>query len=275
MLKASRFEGSESDLVEHADRFWNEFGPAMATAPGGAVGTSKNLDTIDDDKRRKIRFYDTKNDLLDMHDYVFRLREQIKGKRREVTLKFRQRKLPAAQAADMEPAGADGADCNDIKGFKCKFEEDIKRESSIVSLYSVSTTKKIDSGKKINRMSDAGKIVPGLQQALNEEYEPEKRLRRVGKYTARELVLTGGELVMSAHPQVKVECAFVVWYDNSDKRHQRPDVAEFSFKYDEQIGDEALRNQCNRVLTILGTEMTDWIDPAQTTKTRFVYAKQQ
>lgn len=276
MLDANRFEGSEDALRAQAARFWEVFGKAVAEVTDGSVRTKKKLKKIDADKRRKIRFYDTEDCFLDSaHDYVFRLREEVISGKEEVTLKFRQRKLRTAQMADMQPADTGGAECNRIEGFTCKFEEDVKVDSPIVSLYSVSTTKEIGPGEKIAHLNYPGDFVPGLQNALGEEYHPERRIKRVGKYTARELVLTGGRLEMSKWPDVKVGCGLVVWYDNSKKPFYEPDVAEFSFKYRKHIDDELLESQCREVLTILNDRMGTWVASPQLTKTRFVYEKQE
>jgi hypothetical protein len=273
MLKASRFEGDNEALLESAARFWENLGAKLEEADG-AVATDKKLDECDNPEGRPVEFYDTPECLLDSDDFVLRVRGE--GKHREMTLKFRQRRGKAvAQEADMEPAAAKGADCEDFKDdLKCKFEEEMKLEDGLlVTLYSVSTTdKKIGSDKKINNLADPGEFVPGFQRGLR-SYDPKVTIQRVGGYTARELVIEGGRLVVSPKPNIKVDCGLVVWYNESGAQ-DKPDVAEFSFKYKEQLDHEEFAKQCGDVLKFISAEMKDWVDEESLTKTRFCYCKQ-
>ncbi len=274
ILKADKFKNVDQRVLHKpANRFWKKLDRELAA--GGVAATNKGFKKPKGRKGRKVRFYDTTDRLFDANDYVFRVRG--KGEEWQKTLKFRQRRsLEVAQKTDMDPGGAP---CNDDP--KCKLEVDVKLEKvgdlgwaeapkCRVSLYSSSTTKNIGSDNGIKTMAEPGEFVPGLQGALGNSYDAEARITKVGGFTARERVIEGGELVMDADPDVEIECAIVVWYDDSNDQ-RKPEVAEFSFKYDEEDSYPELDQDCEKVLRVVAD--MGWVDPNQVTKTRFVYNK--
>jgi hypothetical protein len=189
-----------------------------------------------------------------------RRQEEVSGDR-EVTLKFRHPGRVLVQDRDM--SAEDGA-----KGPEPKFEEDVKPKPD-KPLYSFSTKQRISGSKNLNRMDDPGRLYPGLPERLD-AYRPDDSIVKVGGFTANERVITGADFQISGAPKVEAKSALIVWHDAAGAT-QRPEVAEFSFKYDELVGNQDLEKICDRVLQLLG-ELTDWVDPASLTKTAFVYS---
>ena len=258
MLKASRFAGDERRLLETAGRFWRDAGKAFADV---VVDVGGNLSDIQ--AHRLIRFYDTPKRELNCSAYIFRERVELDGKRREVTLKFRHPDRYVAQDRDMRAAEGDDV--------RTKFEEDIK--PSFQSLYSHSTTQRIETGKVLDAVKDVSRFYPGLKQDLP-GLAKDTPIEVVDKFTARELVIGGAGLQLGKSRRIAAECVLVVWYDHAKPdKGDTPVVAEFSFKYGdggEDYNGGAVR-RAYEAFTLLQNGLPDWVDHASKTKTAFVY----
>jgi hypothetical protein len=254
MLKAAEFEGDENKIIEVAGQFWSEFRYSICTF---VIDTNGKLNKIE--KRRTIRFYDTDNGRLRANNYVFRERRDLKTGKREVTLKFRHPDRYIAQDRKM--------DAKNPKKAESKFEQDIKPPFS--ALYSFSTKQPISETKKLNKMNDPVGLFPNLKPRLDEYIEDEK-LRKVGNFTASEIVITGANFQLSKSPKLEAECALVLWYD-SKGNHNKPILVEFSFKYEDRKEnyDRKTAQRAYNVFTAL--QKLNWVDVKSMTKTAYVY----
>ena len=258
MLKASRFAGDDSRLLETAGRFWRAAGEAFADV---VVDVGGDLSKIQ--AHRLIRFYDTPKRELNANAYIFRERADVDGKLREVTLKFRHPDRYLAQDCDLR--AAEGADA------RTKFEEDIK--PPFQSMFSHSTTQRIAPTKTLDTLKDVSRFYPGIRQEL-EHLEKDTPLEVVDKFTARELVIGGAAVQLGKSPKIPAECVLVIWYDHANpSKGESPVVVEFSFKYGdgrEDYGGGAVR-RAYETFNVLQHGLPDWVDKTSKTKTAFVY----
>ncbi|MEM7534127.1 MAG: hypothetical protein AAF639_18235 [Chloroflexota bacterium] len=258
MLQPHRFTGNRQELVRQTHAFWDIF----STVIRDLVPTAGMLDTID--KERLVRFYDTAEHTLNGNSYVFR--ERVRPDKREVTLKFRHRDRYVSQARDMRDKDGEDEDM--------KFEQDIK-PPIFVSLYSFSNKRKIKPTKKLNKMDDPGRLFPDLPQRLGHDYDEDKALEIVNDFTAYEVVIEGASFQIDDDPVLECECGIVVWYDGEFT--ETPIVAEFSYKYKEESGDEAFdAAAAQRAYDVFqrlqfDERLQEWVNSAKQTKTAFAY----
>jgi hypothetical protein len=193
MLKAERFFGEDQHLLEKAHFFWNDFVNVIDRI---VYDTDGDLDTIK--TRRLITFFDTATFCLRNNVYVFRERVEIGtetgDEEREVTLKFRHPDRYLSGGRNM--AAADG------ERSKTKFEEDIKPPFG--SLFSHSTKQSIDPQQTLQKMSDIAGMFPDLNKNLD-CFTPNETITAVGGFTAREVVITGGDFQIGRDPKVEAE----------------------------------------------------------------------
>jgi hypothetical protein len=256
MLRALRFAGDEATLLRCAGEFWRDFGQAINSIGPDAAG---GLDAVTD--RRTIRFYDTADHRLNRQSYVFRERVSLETGDREATLKFRHVDRYVSQDRRMEASRADAG--------RTKFEEDIK--PPFVTLYSFSTTQPISGDRNLNKLEDVADLFSDVADALD-EFDDLQELQVVNGFTARELVIKGGQFKLTTNPERESECALVIWYDH-DGDDRTPVVAEFSFKYgdDDEGYTRQMAQRAHAVFDVLQERLADWLDPGSMTKTAFVY----
>lgn len=258
MLKASRFAGDESRLLDTAGRFWRAAGEAI-----GGVGVDVDGGLSKVQAHRLIRFYDTPRRELNANAYVFRERSYLEDKLREVTLKFRHPDRYLAQDRNMR--AAEGADA------RTKFEEDIK--PSFQSLFSHSTTQRIATDKTLDAVKDLSRFYPGLKQDL-EGLHKDTPIEVVDRFTAREVVVGGAVLELSKSREIPAECVLVIWYDHAKpSKGEGPLIVEFSFRYGdgrEDYGGGSVR-RAYETFNVLQHRLPDWVDKESKTKTAFVY----
>jgi hypothetical protein len=255
MLLPARFPGSDGEIVPVVEQFWNDVGALLAPID---VDTKGSFDRIK--AHRRIRFFDTFDRGLNRQRYIFRERVDVDTGEREVTLKYRHPDRYVAQDRDM--------DSSVEKDTKTKFEEDIK--PPFVSVFSYSTTAPVDRHASFAQLDHVVELFPGCSEPLG-DIGPSDPIAVVREFTARELVLEGGSLLLGKH-NVEAECAMVIWHDDDDPATP-PVVAEFSFKYsgeDEEYHSSVARD-AHDVLTLLHTGLADWAHPEPKTKTAFVY----
>jgi hypothetical protein len=256
LLRATLFQGADTQLIRSAKIFWHDFGRAVGTIARDTDGR------LAAKERRLIRFYDTADHRLHRSDYAFRERIDEATGQREVTLKFRHPDRYLAASRDLAPASSRDA--------KTKFEEDIK--VPFQGLYSHSTTHPIGGSKNLNKLHDPCRLFPGLSKRLD-HYDDDEPITPVGAVTARELVLTGIHVRIGNSHEVEADCALIVWYDAAGDRH-RPEVVEFSFRYgdhDEGYDGKAARHAYEISQILQTPALCDWVDPAGTTKTAYAY----
>ena len=258
MLKAERFVGPESSVMQQAGVFWDAFKGVMSEL---VLDIDGRLNKIG--KQRLVRFYDTAGCRLRENSYVFRERVDLLAENREVVLKYRHPDRYISQARDMSAA-------DQSKG-KTKFEEDIKHP--FYKLYSFSTKQSVSKDKVLNRLNDPGKLYPDLQEKLD-RYQGDEPIEIVGDFTAKEVVIVGGDFQIRNSPKEEAECALVLWYDASGDK-ETPVVAEFSFRY--QNKDEAYSGKAAQrayeVFSRIPERLGPWIDVTGPTKTAYVYSR--
>ena len=255
MLLASRFRGSSSDLLRAAGSFWRDFSTAISPL---VLETSGGLTTIG--KLRLIMLLDTEAQHLRKGGYICRVRRPIDGERSEITLKFRHPDRYVAEGRQMKSHMLVDA----------KFEEDIK--PPFVSLYSFSATGRLRRHAPAPAtLDDLTYLFPDLSKRLD-SVDGRLTLAEVNGFTARELVVTGGRLKISAKSKAIVECALIVWYDQQGSSTE-PEAVEFSYRYGNPAGRYGgkVARRAFDIFATVQSELTTWLDPNPRTKTAFVY----
>jgi hypothetical protein len=256
MLLPERFAGSEQKSRRAVDAFWADAGRVLSEID---VPTDGSFDEVK--AHRRIRFFDTAGRSLNRQRYIFRERIDVENGEREVTLKFRHADRYVAQDRDMG-ATVRGDDA------ETKFEEDVK--PPFVSVFSFSTSVRIDAGRRFDRVKDIAELFPGLSPKLD-DVAGRDALAVVGEFCARELVLVGASMLLGKRDRV-AECAMVIWHHDDDVATP-PICVEFSYKYGDD--DEDYRGSVARdahdALHALATRLPDWVHPQPATKTAFVY----
>ena len=255
MLDAERFRGETSQFLTTAKLFWQDFQSAISSIVPEVEGS---LDRIE--KNRTIKFYDTTDKLLRTNDYVFRERIDLDEKTREVTLKFRHPDRYISQDRNMDARKKN-------KG-KTKFEEDIKLQ--FLKLYSFSTKQEISDNKTLDTLRSISDLYPDIASKID-EFFPDTEIALVGNFIAREIVITGAQFTVRKSPEIRAECALIVWCDRKGDPHI-PLLVEFSFKYEDEK-EEYTAKMARRAYDVFQVlqKMKDWIDPDSMTKTAYVY----
>ena len=255
MLLAQRFDGDEAAMRAQVGAFWKEVGQRLSELNIPVEGEFNEVKA-----RRLIRFFDTEEHQLNADQYIVREREDVETGEREVTLKFRHPDRYIAADRQMDPA--------DAEDYKTKFEEDVK--PPFTSVYSFSTTQPLKSGAVLQQVRDVADLFPGLNDDLD-ELPVAQSLVLVSDFVGHEIVLEGASILLGKK-DIASECAVVVWYDQG-AQDTTPVVAEFSFKYGDELEDYrgTIARDAYAVLGMLQSSLTDWVDPNPITKTAFVY----
>ena len=162
-------------------------------------------------------------------------------------------------------------DADSAKRGKTKFEEDIK--PPFHKLYSFSTKQTISKKRQLKNLKAPGSLYPDLPKQLD-DYKKAEPITQVGKFRARELVISGADFQIGKKPKVEAECALVVWY-NAKAGASKPVVAEFSFHYgdDKERYPGKVAQRAYEVFECLkGPALKKWVDPKSKTKTAYVYS---
>jgi hypothetical protein len=256
MLLSSLFRGDEKRLLESADRLWRDFSKSVADI---VIQTKGDLRRIK--SRRVIKFFDTGRRRLNEGGYIFRERRDLERGDRQVTLKFRHRDRNVTQDRDM--------DAQDQKRAESKFEEDIK--APFISLYSFSTTVGLGDKKPLKQMRDVVRLFPKIAEKLD-GFSDNETIGVVNDFTARELVLCGGNVRIGKNPKTDAECALIVWYHEGGRR-DTPCAVEFSYRYgdEREAYDGAAARRAGDVFDMLNRNFTAWVDSKSRTKTNVAY----
>ncbi len=257
MLRASKFNGDREALRDRAHTLWSELAAIIVPHAIAVSGTEEV-----EQKRRQVRFLDTREHWLRSHDYVVRERIDLDKAERTVTLKFRHADRYISQDRDMKPA-------EDFEG-DMKFEEDIKPEFQKV--YSFSSNTVVPADTSFDKLGDVADIYPGLALAVD-EFPQDEELETVRGFTAYELVAKGTSFQIRKDPEVPAECSLTIWY--ADETDDKPIIAEFSFKYqgDEDSYSAKMAQRAYNAFIAIQNNLGDWLDPKSMTKTAFVYQK--
>jgi hypothetical protein len=255
MLKPERFAGTEEESRRAVDEFWREVGRLLAELD---IPTEGSFDEVK--AHRRIRFFDTAERGFNGRRYIFRERIDVESDERQVTLKYRHVDRYVAQDRDMDPKGDDEAES--------KFEEDVK--PPFVSVFSYSTSVKIDADRDFGQVEKVMDLFPGLADEL-EDMDSSGDLAVVRDFCAQELVLVGATVLLGKR-DIEAECAMVIWHDDDDVETP-PVCVEFSFKYENEDEDYSgtVTKDAHDVLQALGSKLTEWVHPEPVTKTAFVY----
>ena len=266
MLRPAFFVGGEGALLRKAGEFWQAFTAAIEDI---VLDTDGDLDSIK--KKRAISFFDTADRCLRKSDYVFRRRHDTVGpaaeRETEVTLKFRHPDRYLAQGRNMDASVEENGET--------KLEEDIK--SPFRSLFSHSTTQPVGPDDSFESMNDIVALYPGIKESV-ECCKPDETISKVGDFTARELVIAGGDkdadFEIQSDPKVEAECALVVWYDSGGSKTE-PVLAEFSFRYKDKKERYPAKmvQRAYEAFKCLQEELAEWLDPESMTKTAYVYSR--
>ena len=90
--------------------------------------------------------------------YIFRERIDVDSDERQVTLKYRHPDRYSAQDRDMDTKKRGG-------DVETKFEEDVK--PPFVSVFSYSTTVRVDADQEFGRVDQVAELFPGLADELS------------------------------------------------------------------------------------------------------------
>ena len=257
MLRATRFAGTEKQLLDAARRLWEDFVEAIGPFVFHADGV---LDTIS--KERLVAFLDTDAQHLRSSGYLFRVRRSLDGSRPEVTLKFRHPDRYVAEARQMKS--------RQIRAI-VKFEDDIK--TPFVSLYGFSTRGRVGKKDVPSTLDEVSALFPDLARRLGDT-DGQLALTAVNGFTARELLITGPILTIGAKSRVVIECALIVWYDNSGPP-DAPVAVEFSYRYGNPGGQYSgkVAKRAFDIFATLQSELAEWIDSNSRTKTALVFER--
>jgi len=254
VLKKDYFAGDHPGLIGKSQNFWKDL--ANAIKPIGVSGTLNNMSI-----KRELSFYDTDARTLYHHDYIFRERKDPASKKKEITLKFRHPDRYISEDRNMLPKKIG-------KGSR-KFEEDIKIKFQ--TLYSYSSNQSCKDEQEFRLLGDISKFYPGIETDLSHFDEGEK-VQQVNSLKILELVIKGGEIILSGSPEEKAETALIVWYDMNISIDM-PLIVEFSFRYGNKKGkyDRDISQNAYDVFLNIQQKMDQWLDKNGNTKTGFLY----
>jgi hypothetical protein len=254
MLKPERFDGTQDEVRLSVDAFWGEVGRLLEDLD---IPTAGSFDQVK--AHRRIRFFDTAEFGLNRRRYILRERIDVESEERQVTLKYRHADRYVAQDRDI--------DADDHEDSESKFEEDVK--PPFVSVFSYSTTVKVDADRNFGQVEKVMDLFPGLVDELEDLDSGD--LAVIRDFCARELVLVGASVLLGKR-DIEAECAMVVWHDDDDPETP-PVCVEFSFKYEDEEEDYrgSVARDAYDVLQVLGSELSEWVHPEPVTKTAFVY----
>ena len=254
MLRAEKFAGTEQDVLIAAGQLWGEIARIIEPI---ALKVSGTLDTIS--KKRLVSFLDSEARQLWAGGYIFRVRRSPGGRRPEVTLKFRHPDRYVAESRQMKSRRI---------RTSIKFEEDIKQP--FVSLYGYSTTGRVRRKAVPTTLEQVSALFPDLSKRIV-DMKCSHELEVVG-FTAREVVVSGSFVRIGVMPQVSVECALIVWY-NEDERSHDPVAVEFSYRYGNPSGRYSGKaaKRAFDMFEALQRDLTEWVGLNARTKTACVY----
>lgn len=207
-------------------------------------------------RKRSIQFLDTIDSTLLLNGLVLRKRIDVETSKTEFTLKSRSPDRYLAAAAEIQPEKS-------LKS-EMKLEEDISAPFRVQFSHSATCE---SSGKNLETISDAVKLLPGLARLKRDGIQCDGtiRLHPVNAMTMFERVMKGPSLKFG---ETDAEIALILW---SNGEAGRPLVAEFSFRYadkDENYSEATVR-QAKTMFESL--QRLDWFLPEGKTKTQFAY----
>jgi hypothetical protein len=209
------------------------------------------------EKQREVRYFDTPQ-TCKLRELGYSFRERVENGDSEVSLKFRS---PDRYIADFEDLDSD------TNGAETKLEADIGANAwtDFKVIYSHST--KAPNSRNINEVHDINEHFPDFER--DHDLDDDLPLVVVGNLDIREHVYSDVEIDLGQHD---AEIDVTLWYAGAPSSGQTPLVAEISFKYEDGSADYT-QKVVHRAKTAFHAlqGLTDWVNPASRTKTRFVY----
>jgi hypothetical protein len=255
LLKPENFK----DMEEGIGKFWKHV-KKLAKEEGFDVDSASLDDQVDP---RFVTYLDTPDFALNKLGYTLRRRQknelktgEERGKKYELTLKYRNKDMNVSSGKDVSPADSlDGS---------VKFEDDIVAGvDTIKSVYSKSgkVELKEETG---NILEDYMEIFPGLKDA---DLSPDSKLQKVNNKKIEEYKVELGEIDFG---KVEGKAFISVWYNQETGKDSEPVIGEFSFSYD--IDDGENKDKINNFVRAMQREFSSSIAEG-ITKTELIYGK--
>jgi hypothetical protein len=273
MLRTERFAGDAGKAV---DDFWK----ALALVIQGPPNNLKAKHEPVLDKKRLVRYFDTKDCMLDRSGYALRLRHSSDAgaaANREVTLKLRAPDVVLVSLVKLK--GREG------NHPSSKFEEDITAlgEADVKSapeatlprrsrsLFSRSTKQTVEGNPTLKKLSDVRRLYPDLSESLEQIVDVDWNAEIIPGRLILEHVYDGA--VADLGKKVNAEVSVTLWYAGDASvavpAGAKPEVAEVSFKYDVDNPEDPFKAalRADRLFASMQGDLADWIDPAAANKT--------
>ncbi|MEQ8221121.1 MAG: hypothetical protein ABRQ37_02380 [Candidatus Eremiobacterota bacterium] len=253
LLKPENFE----DMEKGIGKFWKTV-KKLAREEGFEVDSTYSDESGDP---RFVTYLDTPDFALNKLGYTLRRRQkhefksgEDRGKKYELTLKYRNSDVNISSGKDVSPAEA-------FEG-SVKFEDDIVAGgTAIKNVYSKSGTVELKE-ETGNSLEDYMEIFPGLKET---GLSPESQLGKVNNKKIEEYKAELGEIDFGG---VTGKASLSVWYNQG--KDKKPVIGEFSFSYD--INDSENKDKINNFVRAMQRELSSSIADG-ITKTELIYGK--
>jgi len=207
--------------------------------------------------KRKVKFFDTPERDFNKQGYVLRIRDSLKNGQPEKTkamLKFRSPDRIISGGVDVS---------SPLRTSETKFEEDIL--TPFRSQYAYSTSVEI-TDSNWQTIANITQVFPGISAlGLN----PTTPVAAINGFVANETVTRGAIIDFGKE---EAPAAITLWDVADENGGEKLAIAEFSFAYSNVTGDFSPKsaNRAKNLFEKLQT-LEKWYDPNGTTKTKFVY----
>ncbi|MEQ8169658.1 MAG: hypothetical protein ABRQ38_12270 [Candidatus Eremiobacterota bacterium] len=253
LLKPENFE----DMEKGISKFWKTV-KKLAKEEGFDVDSTYSDEAGDP---RFVTYLDTPDFALNKLGYTLRRRQkhefkagEDRGKKYELTLKYRNSDVNISSGKDVNPAES-------FEG-SVKFEDDIVAGgSTIKNVYSKSGTVELKE-ETGNSLEDYIDIFPGLKET---GISSESQLGKVNNKKIEEYKAELGEIDFGG---VTGKASLSVWYNQG--KDKNPVIGEFSFNYD--INDSENKDKINNFVKAIQRELSSSIADG-ITKTELIYGK--
>ncbi len=253
LLKPENFE----DMEKGIGKFWKSV-KKLAKEEGLEVDSTYSDEAGDP---RFVTYLDTPDFALNKLGYTLRRRQkhefkagEDRGKKYELTLKYRNSDVNISSGKDVNPAES-------FEG-SVKFEDDIVAGgSTIKNVYSKSGTVELKE-ETGNSLEDYIDIFPGLKET---GISSESQLGKVNNKKIEEYKAELGEIDFGG---VTGKASLSVWYNQG--KDKNPVIGEFSFSYD--INDSENKDKINNFVKAIQRELSSSIADG-ITKTELIYGK--
>lgn len=277
MLATSSFRGAEPAI----NNYWTErLNPLIDRVLGRkSGGDSRAEGRFSLEKQRVVRFFDTPNCQLRRNGYVFRKRVDAPGGIQgsgpeEGTLKFRSPDRLISAEARLENEDKFEEDISPViaraETGEGEFPVLVNHAAVMRSQYASSAKAKIGNQDDIKTIHDVLDHFGETDDPLEGAHE-DAQLKLVSDFTAFERVYEGAEVDLGKG--VDAEFALTLWYDHASGQLDQPVIAELSFAYDLDQGEDLDPNVPRRAKDLFAALQSPdaFFSPASDTKTTFAY----